>query len=149
MSLLLESYLGLEANRNDDGTVILRQPGLINKVIKLCGLEAEFNEDLTPADKILHEFEEGSEPRQHTWSYRQVIGVLNYIAASSRPDITFAVHQCARFSNNPGRIHELAVRHIVRYLKGLLRHPPLTVMGIPILQELQTNQPVSNPGQDT
>jgi hypothetical protein len=28
------------------------------------------------------------------------------------------VHQCARFSNNPKRHHEIAVRRIVRYLKG-------------------------------
>jgi hypothetical protein len=30
----------------------------------------------------------------------------------------FAVHQCARFTTNPRRIHELAIRRIVRYLKG-------------------------------
>jgi hypothetical protein len=114
----IETYLSLEVTRNTDGTIPLRQPGLIDKVITLCSLEAESNEHLTPADKLLFEFLEGDEPRQHTWSYCQVIGVLNYIAATSRPDITFAVHQCARFSNNPGRLHEIAVRHIVRYLKG-------------------------------
>jgi hypothetical protein len=114
----IETYLGLDVSHNSDGTITLRQPGLIDKVIKLCGLEAESNEHLTPADKILLAPLAGDEPRQHTWSYRQAIGVLNYIAATSRPDITFAVHQCARFSANPSRIHELAVRRIVRYLKG-------------------------------
>jgi hypothetical protein len=44
--------------------------------------------------------------------------MLNYIAASSRPDISFAAHQCARFSSNPLRSHELAVKRIVCYLKG-------------------------------
>lgn len=113
----IETYLGLEVSCNADGSIVLQQPGLTDKVIRLCGLEDESNEHLTPADKILHELEEGGDPRIHTWSYRQVIGVLNYIAASSRPDITFAVHQCG-LSNNPGRIHEIAVRQIVRYLKG-------------------------------
>jgi hypothetical protein len=46
----------------------LRQPGLINKVIKLCGLEAESNKHLTPADKILQESNGCDEPRQHQWS---------------------------------------------------------------------------------
>ncbi len=30
----------------------------------------------------------------------------------------FAVHQCARFTQNPSHKHELAVKWIVRYLKG-------------------------------
>jgi hypothetical protein len=49
----IETYLGLEVNHNNDGTITLRQPGLIEKVIKLCGLEAKSNEHLMPADKIL------------------------------------------------------------------------------------------------
>ena len=44
--------------------------------------------------------------------------MLNYLGTSTRPDIAFAVHQCARFSSNPKRVHEIAVRRIVRYLKG-------------------------------
>jgi hypothetical protein len=37
---------------------------------------------------------------------------------STRPDIAYAVHQCARFSSNPKKSHEAAVRRIVRYLQG-------------------------------
>jgi hypothetical protein len=44
--------------------------------------------------------------------------MLNYFATSTRPDIAFAIHQCARFTTNPRRIHEIAIRRIVRYLKG-------------------------------
>ena len=44
--------------------------------------------------------------------------MLNYLAASTRPDCLFAVHQCARFSTNPKLSHERAVKRIVRYLKG-------------------------------
>jgi hypothetical protein len=44
--------------------------------------------------------------------------MLTYLSVSSRPDIAFAVHQCARFSVDPKRIHEIAVRRIVRYLHG-------------------------------
>jgi len=46
--------------------------------------------------------------------------MLNYLAASTRPDILFAVHQCARFSSNPKLQHERALKRIVRYLKGTL-----------------------------
>jgi hypothetical protein len=44
--------------------------------------------------------------------------MLTYLSTSTRPDIAFAVHQCAKFSASPKRVHELAVRRIVRYLKG-------------------------------
>lgn len=114
----LETYRGLEVTQNDNGTTTLRQPGLIDKVIRICGLETKSNTHLMPADKILHKNDKINEPRIHTWSYHQVIGILNYKAASTRPDITFAIHQCARFSADPKRHHEIAVQQIVRYLKG-------------------------------
>jgi hypothetical protein len=88
----IETYLGLEVTHNHDGTIVLCQPGLIDKVIKICDLASEPNEHLSPADKILHQSDGLDEPRQHQWSNRQVIDVLNYIAATSRPVITFADH---------------------------------------------------------
>jgi hypothetical protein len=44
---------------------------------------------------------------------------MNYVVATSRPDITFAMHECTRFSSAPTQKHEVAVRCIVRYLKGI------------------------------
>ena len=52
------------------------------------------------------------------WSYRSIIGKLNFLEKSTRPDIAYAVHQCARFSANPKASHAAAVRNIVRYLIG-------------------------------
>jgi hypothetical protein len=112
------AYLGLDIKRNSDGFLEITQPGLINKVITVCGLDNESNEHKTPADGILHASTAPNEPRQLSWNYSQVIRMLNYIATSSRPDILFAVHQCARFSTAPTRAHELVVKRIVRYLKG-------------------------------
>ena len=36
----------------------------------------------------------------------------------TRPDITFAVNQCARYSSDPKPEHWTAVMRILRYLKG-------------------------------
>jgi hypothetical protein len=112
------AYLGIDISRNAQGQLTLRQPGLIDKAIALCGLENELNQHNTPADTILHSVIPDDGPRQYTWSYWQLISLLNYIASTSRPDISFAVHQCARFSNNPSRTHELALKRIIRYHKG-------------------------------
>jgi hypothetical protein len=114
----VDAYLGIDITRDNTGHLILPQPGLIDKVINICGLEHEPNQHRTPADKILHSKIIDDPPRQLQWSYHQVIGILNYIAATSRPDISFSVHQCARFSNAPTRTHELAVKRIIHYLKG-------------------------------
>ena len=44
--------------------------------------------------------------------------MLLYLAGNTRPDIAFAVHQAARFSHKPMKVHEDAVKRIVRYLIG-------------------------------
>ena len=41
-----------------------------------------------------------------------------YLASNSRPDISFAVHQCARFTHTPKALHGEAILRICRYLKG-------------------------------
>ena len=50
------------------------------------------------------------------------------MAKSTRPDIEYAVHQCARFMTNPPRSHAQAIKRIARYLlatrdRGLILHP--------------------------
>jgi hypothetical protein len=91
----VENYLGLEIIKTPKQQIHLRQPGLINKVIQLCGLTKESNQHKTPADIILQHPTETDTKRQYNWNYRQDIGVLNYIAASTWPDIMFTIHQGA------------------------------------------------------
>ena len=69
--------------------------------------------------------------RKHDWSYRSAIGMLGYLQNSTRPDISMAVHQCARFNTNPMLCHEKAVKYIARYLlssqdKGIHYKPYMT-----------------------
>jgi hypothetical protein len=44
--------------------------------------------------------------------------MLMYLCSNSRPDIQFAVHQCARFTHYPKKSHEDAITRICRYLQG-------------------------------
>ena len=50
--------------------------------------------------------------------YREVIGSLLWLSLGTRPDITYAVSQVAKFSANPGPEHWKAVQRILRYLHG-------------------------------
>ena len=42
--------------------------------------------------------------------------MLNFLVNSTHPELSHAVHQCARYCENPRASHEAAVKHVVRYL---------------------------------
>ena len=43
--------------------------------------------------------------------------MLSYLSSTSRTDASFAAYHCARFSSNPKKCHEEAVKRIGRHLK--------------------------------
>ena len=58
--------------------------------------------------------------------------MLNYLEKTTRPELAFAVHQCACFCEKPKLSHERAVHRVIRYLvgtkdKGLLFKPDPSV----------------------
>ena len=113
----VSAYLGIAFERLDDGQIKLKQLGLIERVLKATGLQ-ECNPDKTPASQTpLGTDKDGAEFCEK-WSYSSVVGMLLYLASNSRPEIAFAVHQCARFTHNPKVSHGQAVKRICRYLKG-------------------------------
>jgi hypothetical protein len=93
----------------------MKQPAFIDRIITQCNLKDKRMHDAS-ADEILHRDEDGQE-RKTEFHYRWIIGQLNYLAATTRPEIFFAVHQSARFCDNPKMSHEKAVKRIIRYLK--------------------------------
>ena len=56
-------------------------------------------------------------PFAEPWDYASVIGMLLYLE-NTRPNIQFAVNQCARFMQDPWAPHARAVKKICQYLKG-------------------------------
>ncbi|CAM9326373.1 unnamed protein product [Sphacelaria rigidula] len=48
--------------------------------------------------------------------YREAVGALMCIATMARPDLSFAAHNVAKFSDNPGPAHWKAVI-LMQYLK--------------------------------
>ena len=112
-------YLGVKIDKASDGTIKLYQPHLIDQIIAELNLNAKVKPRPTPAasTRILHRFKD-EHPHDKTWHYRSVIGKLNYLEKSTRPDISYAVHQCARFCEDPKVSHSSAVEHIGKYLLG-------------------------------
>lgn len=50
--------------------------------------------------------------------YKEAVGALLYLSTTTRPDISYAVGQVAKFSQNPGIQHWKAVKRIIRYIAG-------------------------------
>jgi hypothetical protein len=51
--------------------------------------------------------------------YRQIIRSLMYLT-NTRPDICFAVNTVSQFLVEPRRVHLVAAKHVMRYLKGTM-----------------------------
>jgi hypothetical protein len=116
----LEDFLGINIDRIDGNTCHLSQPHFIDQIIQDLHLNQEnVTARPTPATdaKIIGAHMNSPEFDGH-FHYRRVIGKLNHLERGSRPDISYAVHQCARFTSNPRKEHGEAVKRIGRYLKG-------------------------------
>ncbi|KAJ9544841.1 hypothetical protein OSB04_024548 [Centaurea solstitialis] len=118
MSMLreLSFFLGLQVLQKPDG-ILINQSKYIRDLLKRFHMDTSSVAKTPMASGTLI----GSDPKgkpvdQKT--YRAIIGSLLYLTAS-RPDIMFATCFCARFQANPKESHMMAVKRILRYLKGI------------------------------
>ena len=114
----MAGFLGIQVTReNKKGMLSLTQTGLTDKTLHSMDLQ-DSKPKYTPADKIpLHKDLLGA-PCGEEYDYRSIAGMMIYLVGSTRPDVVFSVHQCARFSHAPKHSHEIGLKHIARYLKG-------------------------------
>ena len=110
-------YLGIKYHKNDDESIMMTQEGLIQKIIEATGME-ECNPNLTPTTREALGINPEGEPMEDSWNYRSIIGMMLYLTTNTRPDISYAVSQVARFSHCPKKSHASAVKTIIRYLAG-------------------------------
>ena len=129
----IDKFLGIEIKHLDKGSFEISQPFLTERIVTLLGLkdndfDANINARSTPVGKpVLNKDLEGK-PRKLSWKYRTAVGMLNYLQGNTRPEISMAVHQTARFCNDPKRCHEQAIMRIGRYLlhtidRGIIYKP--------------------------
>ena len=98
----MSEFLGIDIKTLDDGGFQFFQTGLIRKVLDATGME-HCNGLPTPTmiEAPLGTDANGYDAKRD-WpnSYYYIIGMMLYLASNTRPDISFAVHQCARFTHN-------------------------------------------------
>ena len=129
----VDEFLGVKIKERSDGEFELTQPQLIKSILNDLRLT---NNNVTKKDTpattttILQRHSTSQNFDRH-FDYRSIIGKMNYLEKSTRPDISCAVHQCARFTAEPKIQHGKAVKHIGRYLagtasKGIIYKPDVT-----------------------
>jgi histone deacetylase 1/2 len=78
----------------------------------------------------------GSSALSDPFMYRSVVGALQY-ATLTRPEISYSVNKVCQFMSHPLDSHWVAVKRILRYLKGTLHHglllSPATPSQVPSL----------------
>jgi hypothetical protein len=111
----IANYLGIQIQEEDDGTLLLTQSGLIDRIIEAMDLKNANPKD-TPATEAIG-VNKQSPSLDGKYNYRYVIGMMMYLTSSTQPDCAFAINQCARFSHDPQEAHVSAIKCLACYLK--------------------------------
>jgi hypothetical protein len=113
-----EGFLGVAVERSSvsgRNQIKLTQTGLTKCIIEALGLCSQYSTKIsTPAEASPLPKDVNGAPASGNFNYAAVVGMLLYLCGHSRPDIAFAVHQCARYTFKPTRRHELALIRIGR-----------------------------------
>ena len=113
----LSYFLGVKVTQND-GKIFINQAAYTNMLL------TKFNFDnckpvSTPAD-LSSNLEKAADDSDlfDVEKYQSAVGGLLYLSSRTRPDITYAVCNVAKYCSKPTNKHWTAVKRIFRYLKG-------------------------------
>ncbi|KAJ0455004.1 putative RNA-directed DNA polymerase [Helianthus annuus] len=112
---LLSYYLGIEVKQGNNGT-ILKQSAYAKKILNLAGM-VDCNSTQYPMENKLRITKQGDGAEVDPTFYRRLIGSLRYLL-HTRPDLSYSVGVVSRFMECPKESHLVAVKHIIRYIKG-------------------------------
>ena len=125
----LKSCIGIGINRNyQDGSVFLEQEKYLMEILKTYGMD-QSKPQKTPASEIKlsrqmcpqnEDDAKAVKEMQKRTDYRAAVGHLIWLL-HTRPDISYAVGEVAKYVQNPGVAHFVALKRIFRYLRGTSR----------------------------
>ena len=105
---LMHYFLGLEVWKSLEG-IFLNQGKYAVEILKRFNM-LECKVMATPMDSNLKLLADDSSELVDVTQYRQIIG----------PDICFAVNTLSQYLVQPRRVHLIAAKHVMRYLKGTI-----------------------------
>ena len=111
----IKFFVGLQVHQMKHG-IYITQSKYIKEILKTFGLE-DSKLVSTPMVTALKLSKNDDSTEVNQTLYKSMIGKLQYVV-HSRPDIALTMGIVARFCANPKESHLMAVKKIVRYLKG-------------------------------
>ena len=114
-------YLKMKIDYNLKSRVCkISQPAYVQELLEEFNLE-NIQTKRTPLcphtilDKV--ELNEEEKIKMQKLPYRELLGRINYLACTSRPDLSIAVTRLAPYSNCYGSLHWNQLIHVIQYLK--------------------------------
>jgi Reverse transcriptase (RNA-dependent DNA polymerase) len=115
----LHFFLGIEVNKHDNG-LLLSQSRYIYSILDRTQIHgAKPVNTLMAIGPPLSKL--SGEPFADPLLYRSVVGALQY-ATITKLEILFAVNRISQFMHSPSTCHWVAIKHILRYLKGTINY---------------------------
>ena len=113
----LHHFLGLQISYLPSG-LLVSQTNYIIELLDKVNLQ-DSKSCATPCLPHHHLLKVDGQPYSNPHQYRSIVGALQYLTFIRR-DIAFSVNQACQFMHNPMVSHVIAVKQILRYLKGTL-----------------------------
>jgi hypothetical protein len=108
-------YLGIEIESSDKD-VKLGQPGYIEKILEASGIDLNKTAS-TPYQVKLNRMK-GDEDEVDKTRYLELIGMINYLAILTRPDLLYSLSRCAQCCANPTNRDMRRVLRIFYYINA-------------------------------
>ncbi|XP_017431953.2 uncharacterized mitochondrial protein AtMg00810-like [Vigna angularis] len=111
----LSYFLGIEFTKMEGGTMMHQSRYALDLLEKYE--MSDCNAASTPAEVGLRLEKEPEEEAVDPTAYRRMVGSLRYLC-NTRPDLSYSVGVISRYMECPRVSHLIAVKRILRYLKG-------------------------------
>jgi histone deacetylase 1/2 len=131
----LEYFLGVEVHSLPNGTLHLTQSKYIRDLLVKTNMQdaKPISSPMVAGCKLS---KHGSDFFQDPTLYRSTVGALQYLTIT-RPELSYSVNKVCQFMAHPLESHWVAVKRILRYLKGSmsvgLRLSPVSTIRTPSL----------------
>lgn len=110
--------LGIEF-QNVDGLITLSQQKYVTELLEKFHM-SDCNPVKTPMEVSI-KFVKAETPDE-SLPYRELIGSLNYLSVSTRPDISFCISKLSQYLTCYDKSHWTAAKRVLRYLKGTVNY---------------------------
>jgi len=118
----VQDVLGINIKREGQtGSMFLSQKKYVQELLKKFSMDnaKTVSTPLEPNMKITKEMcpkTNAEYSQMKNRPYRELVGALNYLANATRPDIAFAASTLSRFCANPGKMHWILAKRVLRYI---------------------------------